>query len=113
MAFKRGSTLLVASAGAWRSTSVALLFRGAACGRVRQDLRDVDVVVVLDRRWKQRRLQLILLRLLICILGELGWTRQIRNAHTRVAHRDSRSLRLHLLDLEIVALVLESYSLLC
>ena len=88
---QRGTALLIAiGAGARRPAGVALLLGGAARGRVRQDLGDVDVVVVLnDRRRKQGRLQLSLLLLLICVLGELGWTRQVGNAHFRVAHRDS------------------------
>ena len=88
---QRRTALLIANgAGARRPADVALLLGGAARCRVRQDLGDVDVVVVLnDWRRQQRRLQLILLLLLICVLGELGWTRQVGNAHFRVAHRDS------------------------
>ena len=90
---QRGTALLIAiGAGARRPAGVALLLGGAARGRMRKDFGDVDVVVVLNDRGRQQgrlELRLLLLLLLICVLGELGWTRQVGNAHFRVAHRDS------------------------
>ena len=57
-------------------------------------------------------LLLLHLLLLLFLLGKLGWTWQVSDAHVGVAHRYARPVRLHLLHLEVVALILKSDALL-